>query len=364
MSKKSQFDGLLKNAFAQQTNQEEDIKKSIVIDRELQEWISPLSTDEYAQLKQNILQNGCLDKLLVWKKSAQEYILVDGHNRYQICKDLGISFQIAILEFPDKEAAKLFMLTHQMGRRNLTIEQLSYLRGKRYEQEKAVISNSLGINQSNSVKGQNVLQPKMEENNSNLVKGQNVLQPKMEENNSNLVKGQNVLQPKIEENNSNLVERQNVLQPKTTTAEKLAQEYHVSDKTIQRDYEFAKGLDKVGVSNPELKQAILSGTVKIKKEVLQTLSKIEINEPIENVEDLLKITTPKVVNTVIDVPTKELKEALKKTQKQVFVVVKGQWLFDNDLVSYWQKVRKINKVIDADFEDILSWEEAKDIFKG
>ncbi len=346
MSKKSQFDGLLKNAFAQQTNQEEDIKKSIVIDRELQEWISPLSTDEYAQLKQNILQNGCLDKLLVWKKSAQEYILVDGHNRYQICKDLGISFQIAILEFPDKEAAKLFMLTHQMGRRNLTIEQLSYLRGKRYEQEKAVISNSLGINQSNSVKGQNVLQPKMEENNSNLVKGQNVLQPK------------------IEENNSNLVERQNVLQPKTTTAEKLAQEYHVSDKTIQRDYEFAKGLDKVGVSNPELKQAILSGTVKIKKEVLQTLSKIEINEPIENVEDLLKITTPKVVNTVIDVPTKELKEALKKTQKQVFVVVKGQWLFDNDLVSYWQKVRKINKVIDADFEDILSWEEAKDIFKG
>ena len=326
MSKKSQFDGLLKNAFAQQTNQEEDIKKSIVIDIELQEWISPLSTDEYAQLKQNILQNGCLDKLLVWKKSAQEYILVDGHNRYQICKDLGISFQIVILEFPNKEAAKLFMLTHQMGRRNLTIEQLSYLRGKRYEQEKAVISNSLGINQSNLVKGQNVLQPKTEENNGNLVKGQNVLQPK------------------------------------TTTAEKLAQEYHVSDKTIQRDYEFAKGLDKVGVSNPELKQAILSGTVKVKKEVLQTLSKIEINEPIENVEDLLKITNPKIANSVIDVPTKKLKEALKKTQKQVFVVVKGQWLLDNDLVSYWQKVRKITKVIDADFEDILSWEDAKDIF--
>lgn len=346
MSKKSQFDGLLKNAFTQQTHQEDDIKKSIVIDRELQEWISPLSTDEYAQLKQNILQNGCLDKLLVWKKSAQEYILVDGHNRYQICKDLGINFQIAILEFPDKEAAKLFMLTHQMGRRNLTIEQLSYLRGKRYEQEKAVISNSLGINQSNSVKGQNVLQPKIEENNSNLVKGQNVFQPK------------------TEENRSNLVERQNVLQPKTTTAEKLAQEYHVSDKTIQRDYEFAKGLDKVGVSNPELKQAILSGTVKVKKEVLQTLSKIEINEPIENVEDLLKITNPKVVNTVINVPTKELKEALKKTQKQVFVVVKGQWLLDNDLVSYWQKVRKISKVIEANFEDILTWEEAKDIFKA
>ncbi len=346
MSKKSQFDGLLKNAFTQQTNQEEDIKKSIVIDRELQEWISPLSIDEYAQLKQNILQNGCLDKLLVWKKSAQEYILVDGHNRYQICKDLGINFQIAILEFPDKEAAKLFMLTHQMGRRNLTTEQLSYLRGKRYEQEKAVISNSLGINQSN------------------LVKGQNVLQPKAEKNNGNLVKGQNVLQPKTEENNSNLVEGQNVLQPKTTTAEKLAQEYHVSDKTIQRDYEFAKGLDKVGVSNPELKQAILSGTVKVKKEVLQTLSKIEINEAIENVEDLLKMTNPKVVNTVIDVPTKELKEALKKTQKQVFVVVKGQWLIDNNLGSYWQKVRKINKVIDADFEDILTWEEAKDIFKG
>lgn len=345
MSKKSQFDGLLKNAFTQQTHQEDDIKKSIVIDRELQEWISPLSTDEYAQLKQNILQNGCLDKLLVWKKSAQEYILVDGHNRYQICKDLGINFQIAILEFPDKEAAKLFMLTHQMGRRNLTIEQLSYLRGKRYEQEKAVISNSLGINQSNSVKGQNVLQPKTEENNSNSVKGQNVLQPK------------------TEENDSNLVERQNVLQPKTTTAEKLAQEYHVSDKTIQRDYEFAKGLDKVGVSNPELKQAILSGTVKVKKEVLQTLSKIEINEPIENVEDLLKITNPKVANTVIDVSTKELKEALKKTQKQVFVVVKGQWLLDNDLVSYWQKVRKISKNIDVGFEDILTWEEAKDIFK-
>jgi hypothetical protein len=349
MSKKSQFDGLLKNAFAQQTNQEEDIKKSIVIDRELQEWISPLSTDEYAQLKQNILQNGCLDKLLVWKKSAQEYILVDGHNRYQICKDLGINFQIAILEFPDKEAAKLFMLTHQMGRRNLTIEQLSYLRGKRYEQEKAPVSNPMGINQSSKLKDKMSFNSDIDNGQNNLVKGQNVLQQEIDNSDENLVKGQNVLQQKTD---------------KTTTAEKLAQEYHVSDKTIQRDYEFAKGLDKVGVSNPELKQAILSGTIKVKKEVLQTLSKIEINEPIENVEDLLKMTNPKVVNTVIDVPTKELKEALKKTQKQVFVVVKGQWLLDNDLVSYWQKVRKINKVIDADFEDILTWEEAKDIFKG
>jgi hypothetical protein len=95
-----------------------------------------LKEEECIQLEENLLAEGCREALIVWARSPEELILVDGHNRYQICQSHRLPFNIQPKEFPDMEAVRVWMINHQMGRRNLTPEQQSYLRGKRYHLEK------------------------------------------------------------------------------------------------------------------------------------------------------------------------------------------------------------------------------------
>src|SRR5690606_40306141 len=59
--------------------------KSLRIDPEFRSLIPPLTDDEYAQLEKNIVAEGCRDPLIVWNG-----VVVDGHNRYDICVRHGI----------------------------------------------------------------------------------------------------------------------------------------------------------------------------------------------------------------------------------------------------------------------------------
>ena len=47
-------------------------------------------------------------------------ILMDGHNRYEICAKNNIGFDVSYKYFTDSGAAKLWMIDNQNGRRNLT----------------------------------------------------------------------------------------------------------------------------------------------------------------------------------------------------------------------------------------------------
>ena len=86
------------------------------IDPEFKELIPPLSLEEYDQLEQNILAHRkCRDAIIVWGD-----ILVDGHNRLRICAKHGITLEIKEMEFESRDAAKLWILDNQLGRRNLT----------------------------------------------------------------------------------------------------------------------------------------------------------------------------------------------------------------------------------------------------
>jgi hypothetical protein len=64
--------------------------------------------------------------------------LLDGHNRYAICQELGKPFSIIEMEFPDKDNAMLWILKNQLGRRNLNDTQFKLMVGKEYELEKKV----------------------------------------------------------------------------------------------------------------------------------------------------------------------------------------------------------------------------------
>ena len=56
-----------------------------------------------AKLEENILRDGCREPLTVWK-SGKQLLLIDGHNRYEICIRNNVSYQIVELEFEHREA--------------------------------------------------------------------------------------------------------------------------------------------------------------------------------------------------------------------------------------------------------------------
>ncbi len=92
----------------------------LVIDEELKALIPPLSDDERRQLGDNLLAyGGARDPLIVWLKNGIR-TLIDGHNRYEICTQYKLKFQIEALEFSTKDDAKIWMIDNQKGRRNLT----------------------------------------------------------------------------------------------------------------------------------------------------------------------------------------------------------------------------------------------------
>jgi len=107
----------------------------INIDPEIQSLIPSLKPDEMAKLRESILEEGCRDPLVVWKDHG---LLLDGHNRYAICQELGKPYSVLELEFPDKDHAMLWILKNQLGRRNLSDYQFNLMVGKEYELEKKV----------------------------------------------------------------------------------------------------------------------------------------------------------------------------------------------------------------------------------
>src|SRR4028118_514267 len=106
------------------------VADSLRIDPDFQTLIPPLSASEFATLEASIQEKGCRDPLVVW---AEEKILIDGHNRYAICTAHGIPYQTVEMSFDSPNTVKVWMLLNQLGRRNLTSESVSYLRGTWYE---------------------------------------------------------------------------------------------------------------------------------------------------------------------------------------------------------------------------------------
>jgi N6-adenosine-specific RNA methylase IME4 len=107
------------------------VSKVLKVDDELQELIPPLTAEEYRLLEENIVAEGCRDALVVWGNT-----IIDGHNRYKICTQHNIEFNTVEKEFTDKEQAKDWIDMNQLGRRNLTPDQMRLLRGRRYNRLK------------------------------------------------------------------------------------------------------------------------------------------------------------------------------------------------------------------------------------
>jgi len=106
---------------------------TIQIDNEIQSLIPPLSLDELRQLRENLITDGCREPLVIW---TEQNLLLDGHNRYAICTAEGIEFGTTFKSFGSREHALDWIDANQLGRRNLTPDQMSLLRGRIYNRSK------------------------------------------------------------------------------------------------------------------------------------------------------------------------------------------------------------------------------------
>lgn len=87
----------------------------IKIDNEFKNLIPPLTAEEYAGLEKSILTEGCRDALVLWNG-----IIIDGHNRYEICTKNNIPFNTVGKQFENRDKAKEWIILNQFGRRNLS----------------------------------------------------------------------------------------------------------------------------------------------------------------------------------------------------------------------------------------------------
>lgn len=107
------------------------------IDKEFQARIPRLKPSERAALEASILAEGCRDPLVVWSRDGKDDVLVDGHNRLEICQRHGIKFKTVSVSFESRQAVVDWMLRHQLGRRNLSKEAAADLIGQVYNARKS-----------------------------------------------------------------------------------------------------------------------------------------------------------------------------------------------------------------------------------
>ena len=194
------------------------------IDPNFKNLIRPLQRKEYLQLEANIMADGCRDAIITWNG-----YIVDGHNRYEICTTHQIPFEIMEMEFECREAAIAWICSNQLGRRNITEETRKFLIGMQYESEKIVATkrNAQGINQHSNVSRQ-----------------------------------------------ADRDGIQNDAMSRHQTAQKIAEEHHISNGSVQKYAVYTRALEEIGKAAPALVPKILSGHYKISHKNIVDLSKM------------------------------------------------------------------------------------------
>lgn len=249
-----------------------DMQEPFRIDPEFQNKIPPISEDEFRQLRENIISAGeVYEPLVVWK---EENILVDGHNRWKVIQERPeVEWRIREMDFPDKWAAFDWMYKNQLGRRNLTDEQRTYMIGKMYEARKKSSGGQVG--------------------------------------------------------NDNAAKRDAQSGQLVSTADKdkhgvsgeLAIELNVGRNTVRRAEKFAKGIDKLREVNPEAADKVLNGKADITKVEVQQISRMQPDEVQEQSEIIInpEMRKRKVASKIsrVSVETEEDKERMAKIESIV-----------------------------------------------
>lgn len=86
------------------------------IDEQLRDVLIPLSPEKKADLEASILQYGCVEPIITWNG-----VIVDGHNRYEICQKHSIPFETKEHPFADMLEARLWVFTSDSNQREACV---------------------------------------------------------------------------------------------------------------------------------------------------------------------------------------------------------------------------------------------------
>lgn len=205
--------------------------KDLMIDSEFRDLIRPLLKEEYRMLEQNLINEGCKDPLVVWNG-----VIIDGHNRFEICMRLGIPFSVREHHFDNREEAVVWICTTQLLRKNISDEARKYLIGKRYEAEKAIFSRrtSNGMNQYRKREEADGLPYEVFDPNAPV--------------------------------------------EHIRTSQRIGDEYHLAHGTVEKYGTYSKAIDRIAKKEPSMLAKILSGRYKISHDNILALSHMSAPE--------------------------------------------------------------------------------------
>lgn len=275
------------------------------IDPEFRDKIPPLTDAEFEQLKENILNDGeVYEPICVWNRT-----IVDGHNRWKIIQEHPeIPYKVKELDFADKWEAIEWMCKKQLGRRNLSDAQQTYLQGKMYEARKK--SNG-GDRRSKEFS----------------------------------------------------VDQNDPLKPKST-AEAIAHEIGVAEPTVKRAGEFAAGLDRAEEISPGFKDEVLSGKVNTPKTNIRAIRKMDTPEEVKAAIEEIRNPTPKPkpirktdpearkLEALIHETARDMRRENRKEYTQEDLVRDLKTIVDRFVQDIKQELALRQKVI-SDFDEIV-----------
>ena len=212
----------------------------LIIDKEFESVIPPLTDEEFELLKESVLNDGeVYHPLVVWNN-----IIVDGHHRYKILKEHPeVKYRIKERAFENRYEAISWICLNQLGRRNLNDAQKKMLIGRRYKTEKMARGASDGFRGNQHKKS---------------------------------VKGQNVPLP----------------DDVHITSSRIATEMGTNEKTVRRAEKFVDGVDAAEEVLPGVTNDITSGKIKPKQADVAAIAKAPAEERRQLAENLYKKPTP------------------------------------------------------------------------
>ena len=207
--------------------------QTLNIDKDFKNLIRPLQKTEYLQLEANLLADGCRDPIITWNG-----IIIDGHNRYELCMRHQIPYAVVEMEFDCRESVIAWICANQLGRRNITEETRKFLIGMQYESEKLAhsLKNARGKNQYCEPEGE--------------------------------------LSCTISDSN----EETGPSPSGHVTAQRIAQENQISGGTVLKYAIYTRALEAIGQKAPEIVPKILSGRYKISHKNVVDLSRLTSDE--------------------------------------------------------------------------------------
>ena len=244
--------------------------KQPTIDKEFKSLIDPLTAEELDQLERSICARGIREPLVVWE---EQNILVDGHNRFNYAQGTDIEIPYVYYSFTDRDDVKNFIIRNQLGRRNVDPNTAAKLRGMLYEVRKHIVSNPDGIGgKSAKIDG-----------------------------------GKNYHQQK--------------------TAQVIAKETGVSEKTVRNDAKFAAALAKKGMTVADFK-----ATGKTRKQFADEVcppkprkQKAKAIKQESNQETQVNTQAAKQEPTLFETWITQIPKLTKEERQAAFVILHERW---------------------------------------